>query len=318
MLYYIWDALNHLIGFKKDGKIYFYEKNNQEDIIGIYNEKHQKIATYEYDSFGKLLSIKDEQEEEIIDKTNIAYLNSYRYRSYYYDEETKLYYLNTRYYNPAWGRFLNADGIIGTNETNLGYNLYAYCENNPINRTDKDGNFALLAGMGAALVGLGCVLLGAIAATPAVRNATYKVTRTVVNTMVDSMTKVKDLVQIKSNDTSWNVYTLVNPNIKVNGKDKVEYVGRTKDLNLRAQQHKNNPFRKGLIMVTEDEHKNLYYERARGIEQALIKKYDTLNRGNYRNNQINGIAFNNKFRLDYIAAAADYFGEETYVGGIKW
>ena len=71
-------------------------------------------------------------------------------------------------------------------------------------------------------------------------------------------------------------------------------------------------------MVYKDEHQNLSYERARGIEQALIKKYDTLNRGNYRNNQINGIAFNNKFRLDYIAAAADYFGEETYVGGIKW
>lgn len=66
-----------------------------------------------------------------------------RYRSYYYDAEIGLYYLNFRYYNSAWGRFINADGIIGANSDILGYNLYAYCSNNPIAAVDFDGKFSL-------------------------------------------------------------------------------------------------------------------------------------------------------------------------------
>ena len=140
MLYYIRDEKNSLLGFKYNEDLYFYQKNNQEDIIGIYDNNYHLIATYVYDSWGKILSIKDSSGNEITDSSHIAIINPFRYRSYYYDEETKLYYLNTRYYNPEWGRFLNADGIIGNKNAYLKYNLYEYCGNNPINNTDVSGN----------------------------------------------------------------------------------------------------------------------------------------------------------------------------------
>jgi len=73
--------------------------------------------------------------------THIGNINPFRYRSYYYDTETKLYYLNSRYYNPLWGRFLNADGIIGANKDILGYNLYAYTSNNFVSSYDINGKF---------------------------------------------------------------------------------------------------------------------------------------------------------------------------------
>lgn len=65
--------------------------------------------------------------------------NPYRYRGYRYDTETGLYYLQSRYYNPEWGRFINANGIIGQAGELLGHNLFAYTKNNPINRSDQSG-----------------------------------------------------------------------------------------------------------------------------------------------------------------------------------
>ena len=149
MLYYIRDEKNRLLGFKYNEDLYFYQKNNQEDIIGIYDSNYHLIATYVYDSWGKILSIKDSSGNEITDSSHIAIINPFRYRSYYYDEETKLYYLNARYYNPEWGRFLNADSIIYT-MNNIGYNLFCYVENNPINNKDPNGNVAIPI--------IGCVL----------------------------------------------------------------------------------------------------------------------------------------------------------------
>ena len=73
----------------------------------------------------------------------IAFKNPFRYRSYYYDEETKLYYLNSRYYDPQIGRFINADDIYILSEGKdffNGLNLYSYCGNNPISNTDESGN----------------------------------------------------------------------------------------------------------------------------------------------------------------------------------
>lgn len=71
--------------------------------------------------------------------------NPLRYRGYVYDTETGLYYLSSRYYNPVWGRFINADDTeyLGADGTSLGYNLFAYCLNNPVNRTDAEGNWSL-------------------------------------------------------------------------------------------------------------------------------------------------------------------------------
>ena len=148
MVYYIRDEEGSLIGFKYNNTIYYYIKNMQEDIIGITDSNHNLLCSYEYDSWGKLISIKDNNGSIITNTSHIGYINPFRYRSYYYDNETKLYYLNSRYYNPKWGRFVNADRFISTDTGLLGFNMFAYCNNEPISRKDYSGSlFGLVLGM---------------------------------------------------------------------------------------------------------------------------------------------------------------------------
>ena len=71
----------------------------------------------------------------------MALRNPFRYRSYYYDSDTGWYYLNSRYYDPETGRFLNADGYASTGQGIIGCNMFVYCNNNPVNRVDPDGAF---------------------------------------------------------------------------------------------------------------------------------------------------------------------------------
>jgi RHS repeat-associated protein len=82
---------------------------------------------------GKLISIRGTE------KDTVGVKNPYRYRGYRYDTETGLYYLQSRYYNPEWGRFINADAIIGQTGELLGHNLFSYCKNNPVNMKDSAG-----------------------------------------------------------------------------------------------------------------------------------------------------------------------------------
>ena len=103
------------------------------------------VATYTYDAWGNHLSISG----------SMAGINPLRYRGYYYDNETGLYYLNSRYYDAETGRFINADGQL--NEGVLGYNIFAYCENNPVNGSDPNGDmewWAAAALGGAAFAGI--------------------------------------------------------------------------------------------------------------------------------------------------------------------
>lgn len=139
LIYYLYSG-NDILGLEYNKNRYYYLKNLQGDIIGIFDSNYVQIVSYEYDSWGKILSIKDQDGNEITDLNHIGNINPFRYRSYYYDIETNLYYLNNRYYNPSWSRFLNADRVIGANMDILGYNLYAYCSNNPIMFSDTNGN----------------------------------------------------------------------------------------------------------------------------------------------------------------------------------
>lgn len=139
-IYYMRDEGINLIGLVFNGVKYYYKRNNQNDIIGIYDSNYNEIVKYEYDCYGKVISIKDENENEIIDTNNIGIINPFRYRGYYYDNETGYYYLNSRYYNPEWGRFINADNFITDNAGSTRYNMYHYCNNNPIMYIDPDGH----------------------------------------------------------------------------------------------------------------------------------------------------------------------------------
>ncbi len=112
---------------------YFYVRNAQGDIIGLIDKAGTQVASYTYDSWGKLISIEGTL------KDTVGVKNPYRYRGYRYDTETGLYYLQSRYYNPEWGRFINADALIGQTGELLGHNMFAYTKNNPVNMSDKNG-----------------------------------------------------------------------------------------------------------------------------------------------------------------------------------
>ena len=121
---------------------YYYQYNLQGDIVSILDSAGSTVAKYTYDPWGYIVSITDGEGNNIAGNANhIANINPLRYRGYMYDTETGLYYLQSRYYDPATGRFINADApeMLGANETVLSYNLYAYCENNPVNMVDYTG-----------------------------------------------------------------------------------------------------------------------------------------------------------------------------------
>ena len=114
---------------------YYYIYNAQRDVIGIIDESGTQVVEYDYDAWGKVLSITGTGAQTIGEK------NPIRYRGYYYDTETGLYYLQSRYYDPETGRFINADGYVSTGQDVLGYNTFVYCGNNPINHVDQTGMF---------------------------------------------------------------------------------------------------------------------------------------------------------------------------------
>ena len=141
MIYYIRNEVDNLIGFKYNNKLYYCSKNLQNDIIGILDSNYNLIVNYKYDSWGNIISITDSNGTPIMDSNHIGIINPFRYRSYYYDTETNLYYLNSRYYSPVLKRFFNVDCILGANQDIMSFNLYTYCGNNPIINIDMAGNF---------------------------------------------------------------------------------------------------------------------------------------------------------------------------------
>ena len=115
---------------------YYYIFNAQGDIIGIVDENGDTVVEYTYTAWGEVESITGTLVNTIGQK------NPLRYRGYYYDSETGFYYLSSRYYDPEFGRFINPDGEISDVGRNvLGYNLFAYCFNNPINMDDPAGQW---------------------------------------------------------------------------------------------------------------------------------------------------------------------------------
>ena len=118
-----------------DGSQYYFVKNLQGDVVQIRSIYGTVVVEYTYDAWGNVLSITGMYAD------TLGVNNPIRYRGYYQDFETGFYYLQSRYYDPAVRRFINADGYINANDDLLGYNMYAYCGNNPVNRNDDGGEF---------------------------------------------------------------------------------------------------------------------------------------------------------------------------------
>ena len=130
-----------VIGLKYSGNTYFYRRDCQGNIIALIDNNGAVVVEYKYDAWGN-----HEAEVASEDYVALANLNPFRYRGYYFDEETGLYFLQTRYYDPEVGRFIFRDSIeYADPETICGLNLYAYCGNNPVMNIDPTGTFILSA-----------------------------------------------------------------------------------------------------------------------------------------------------------------------------
>lgn len=134
IIQYYYDETNSVIGLRYNGNDYFFRRNLQGDISAILNTSGQTVVSYEYDPWGNILSVTGSM------ASTLGVANPFRYRGYYYDAESGLYYLQTRYYDPATGRVINADGYTSTGQGLLGNDMYAYCLNNPISYSDPAGN----------------------------------------------------------------------------------------------------------------------------------------------------------------------------------
>ena len=127
-------------------KFYYYIYNLQGDVIALADASTGKlVVTYTYDAWGKLVKLEDTT------ANSVGTQNPFRYRGYYYDTETSLYYLQTRYYDPEVGRFINADAFASTDISGvLSANMFAYCENRPTIGSDPTGEWVHIA-IGAAV-----------------------------------------------------------------------------------------------------------------------------------------------------------------------
>ena len=103
-LIFMYDNNGDAFGFTYNGEEYYYIKNVQNDIVAIADKNGDIVANYYYDAWGNVI--------RITGNTALAQTNPLRYRSYYYDGETGLYYVSSRYYYPEIGRWINADNVI--------------------------------------------------------------------------------------------------------------------------------------------------------------------------------------------------------------
>jgi len=277
--------------------------NARGDVDAIYNSAGTLVARYIYDAWGGIISIQNASGTEITNQDHIAHRNPFRYRGYYYDAETGLYYLQSRYYDPVTSRFINADGeISGIGGDFRGYNLYSYCMNNPVMLSDPNGNWpklstilTVVAVVAVVVAVAAVVVVTAGAAAPALAvagggimggmSAGAIATATTVG-MVAAGTAIvagtAAVVASKVENSNYRgptrdqtVYKLVQP-----GSSTPEYVGRTNDPARRAGEHAKSPGKAGLEMVPIAT--GLTKMEARAMEQVVISAYTLNNLSNAR------------------------------------
>ena len=133
-LNFTYDASGSPMSVSYNGTDYYYVTNLQGDIVAILNSSGTTVVTYTYDAWGKLLSTSGTM------ASTLGIHNPLRYRGYVYDTDTELYYLQSRYYDPQVGRFINADAFTSTGQGLLGNNMFSYCQNSPVYYFDPTGN----------------------------------------------------------------------------------------------------------------------------------------------------------------------------------
>lgn len=135
LMKFAYDADGTPLSVTYNGTTYYYVTNLQGDVVGIVNQSGNVLVSYVYDAWGNIFSITGSS------KNTMGKYNPLRYRGYVYDNETGLYYLQSRYYDPEMGRFINADGYAATGQGMLGNNMFAYCNNGPVVFVDRTGTY---------------------------------------------------------------------------------------------------------------------------------------------------------------------------------
>ena len=131
---FLYDESGNAYSFVYNGTQYYYVRNLQGDVVKILNTSGGVVASYTYDTWGKVTN----------SGNVVGQYNPIRYRGYYYDTDTGFYYLQSRYYDPAIKRFISADTYINANGDLLGFNMYAYCGNDPVIYADYSGESVIL------------------------------------------------------------------------------------------------------------------------------------------------------------------------------
>ena len=137
-LHFFYDAQNKPAVVIFNGIAYAYLYDLQGDVIGLVDNNGTQMVSYTYDAWGKMLSKTGTL------ASTLGTIQPFRYRGYALDEETELYYNQSRFYNPSIARFITADttGVLTASLKSLTEkNLFAYCDNNPVMRKDIDGAF---------------------------------------------------------------------------------------------------------------------------------------------------------------------------------
>nr|WP_279381227.1 RHS repeat-associated core domain-containing protein [Clostridium pascui] len=208
-IYYTYDSDGSLVSMNLNGVEYYYIRNLQGDIIGLFDKNGTQVVSYTYDTWGKhdgKAELKDENGNVIQQgdikgtlASTVGVKNPYRYRGYRYDSETGLYYLQSRYYNSEWGRFINADSLGGEVGGLLSHNIFAYCKNEPVNNEDPSGQasvsngFRILYGFAMAMTAaLSTVILGTQNRIDSISSASA-----VVNTYTDNEDKNRGPVYVR-------------------------------------------------------------------------------------------------------------------------
>ncbi len=275
-MYFIY-GVDGVAGFKYKEKTYLYRKNIQGDITHIYKLLQDKplelVAEYAYDAWGNCQIVLDNADK-------IGLINPFRYRSYYFDEETDLYYLQTRYYDPATCRFISADGIKYLDpETLGGLNLYSYCGNNPVMAVDFTGTdfLSFLKNAGKVIGGALLTFLGAVvtfgglclSATPILGGTiTHIGTAVTVYGGVTIASVFDSQIQADMDAIGWNPFNL-DATKAVNSQKVSFYRGMPV---IRFSSDFLSSFQVGGIIFFEhgSSKKSLKHESGHGIQEAIL------------------------------------------------
>ena len=197
---FVYDENNQPLAMKYNNTLYYYVLNAQGDVVRIVNSSRSVVASYTYDPWGKIIS----------SSGTLADINPLRYRGYYYDTETGFYYLQSRYYDPEIGRFINADSYASTDMVGLlSTNMFSYCENNPVMRVDPTGELfwdildVFMAALSwddflesPSLMNLGWAALDTLALLPGVPSSGYARRGVEVVSSISHANKAKDAAKI--------------------------------------------------------------------------------------------------------------------------